>query len=256
MKTWREEECFPGGRQLSGHVVCSGTQSCSSLSDPVDCSPPGSSVHEVSQARTLDGLPFPPPGELPGPGTEPTPLAAPALSGRVFPTASAGEPTGMLLFSPYVASDSSPPRELQHARLPWPSLSPGACSNPYPLSWGCHTTIASSVAPFSSCPLSFSASGSFPMSRLFTSGGQSNGTSASASVLPMNIQGWFPLGWTGLISLQSKGLSRVFSSTTVQKHQLDPQPSLWSNSHIHNDYWKNHRFDCRDLCQQGDTSAF
>ena len=100
-----------------------------------------------------------------------------------------------------------------------------------PLSRWCHPTISSSVTPFS-CPQSFPASWSFPMSQLFTSGGQSIG--ASASVLPINIQGWFPLGWTDLISLLSKGLSRVFSSTTVQKHQFfNTHPSLWTNSHIH-----------------------
>ena len=98
----------------------------------------------------------------------------------------------------------------------------------------CHPTTSSSVALFSSCPQSFPASGSFPMNWLFASGGQSIGASASASVFPMNIQGWFPLGLTGLISLQSKGLSRVFSNTTIQKHQcFGAQPSLWSNCHIH-----------------------
>ena len=125
------------------------------------------------------------------------------------------------------------PHGLQHDRLPYPSPSPGACSNSCPLNRWCCLTISSSVAPFSSCLQSFPASGSFPMSGLFTSGDQSIGGSASASVLPMNIQGWFPLGWTGLISLQSKGLSRVFSSTTIWKHQFfSTQPSLWSNSHI------------------------
>ena len=98
----------------------------------------------------------------------------------------------------------------------------------------CHPTISSSVIPFSSCPQSFPASGPFQMSQLFTSGGQSIGVSASTSVLPMNTQDWFPLGWTGWISLQSKGLSRVFSNNTVQKHQFfSTQLSLWSNSHIH-----------------------
>ena len=108
---------------------------------------------------------------------------------------------------------------LQHTRLPSPSLSSGVCSSSYPLSQWCYLTTSSSATPFS-CPQSFSASGAFPMSQLFTSGGQSIGASASASVLPMNLQGWFPLGLTGLISLLSKGLSRVFSSTTVQKHQF------------------------------------
>ena len=139
----------------------------------------------------------------------------------------------LLLFSLQVLSDSLRPHGLQHIRLPCPSLSPGVCSNSCPLSQWCHPTISSSVACFSSCLQSFPASGSFPMSQLFTSGGQSIGVSASASVLPMNIQGWFPIELTGLISLQSKGLSRVFSNTTVQKHQFfSAQPSLWSNSHI------------------------
>ena len=122
---------------------------------------------------------------------------------------------------------------LQHARLPCPPPSPGACSNSCPLNQWCYPTISSSVIPFS-CPLSFPESGSFPMCQLFTSGGKSIGASASASVLPMNIQDWFPLGWTDWISLQSKGLSRVFSNTTVQTHQFfGAQLSLWSNSHIH-----------------------
>ena len=123
------------------------------------------------------------------------------------------------------------PHGLQHARLPCPSASPGACSNSCPSSWCCHPTISSSVIPFSSRLQSFPASGSFPMSPFFTSGGQSIGASASSSVLPVNIQDWFPLGLTGWISLQSKGLSRVFSSTTVRKRQFfSAQPSLWSNS--------------------------
>ena len=132
-----------------------------------------------------------------------------------------------------VVSDSLWPHELQQVRLPYPSLSLRVCSNSCPLSWWCHPTISSSVAPFSSCLQSFPASGSFAMSQFIASGGQSIGTSASASVLPVNIQGWFPLGLTGLISLLSKGLSRVFSSTTFLKHQFfGAQPSLWSNSHI------------------------
>ena len=123
---------------------------------------------------------------------------------------------------------------LQRARLPCPSPSPRACSNSCPLSWWCHPAILSFVILFSSCFQSFLASRSFLMSQLFISGGQRIGASASASALPMNIQDWFPLGWTGWISLQSKGLSRVFSNATVQKHQFfDAQHSLWSNSHIH-----------------------
>ena len=125
------------------------------------------------------------------------------------------------------------PHGLQHTRLPCPLLSPGVCSNSCPLSQWCHPTISSSVTPFSSCPQSFPASESFPISWLFASGGQSIGASASTSVLPMNIQGWFPLELTGLI-LRSKGLSIVFSSTTVQKHQFfSAQLSSWFNSHIH-----------------------
>ena len=117
-----------------------------------------------------------------------------------------------------VVSDSLLPHGLQHARPPCPSPTPRVNSNSCPLSRWCHPTISSSVIPFSPCVLSFWASGSFPMSQFFASGGQSIRVSASASVLPMNIQDWFPLGWTGWIFLPSKGLSRVFSNTTVQKH--------------------------------------
>ena len=124
--------------------------------------------------------------------------------------------------------------ELQHARLPYPSPAPGACSKSCPSSRWCHLTISSSVVPFSSHLQTFPASGLFSVSLLFASGGQSIGASASASVLPMYIQDWFPLGLTGLFSLQSKRLSRVFSNATVQKHQFfAPQLSLWSSSHIH-----------------------
>ena len=115
-----------------------------------------------------------------------------------------------LPFSHSVVSSSLRPHGLQHARLPCPSPTPRACSNSRPLSWWCHPAISSSVVPFSSCPQSLPASESFPVSRLFQAGGQSIGTSASASVLPMNIQDWFPLGWTGLISLQSKGKKNIF----------------------------------------------
>ena len=123
-------------------------------------------------------------------------------------------------FTRSVMSDSLWPHGLLHARLHCPLPTPGACLNSCPLSRWCHPTISSSVAPFSSCPQSFPGSRSFPMNGLFASGGQSIRASASASVLPMNIQGWFPLGLIGLISLLSKGLSRVFSSTTVWKHQF------------------------------------
>ena len=137
-------------------------------------------------------------------------------------------------FSCSVMSNSLRPHELQHARPPSPSPTPGVYSNSCPLSWWCHPTISSSIVPFSSWPQSFPASGSFPVSQLFASGGQSIGVSASTSVLPMNTQDWSPLGWTGWISLQSKGLSRVFSNTTVQKHQFfSAYLSSQSNSHIH-----------------------
>ena len=119
-----------------------------------------------------------------------------------------------------VMSNSLWSRGLQHARLPCPSPFPGACSDSHPLSQWCHPTTSSSVVPFSSCLQSFPASGSFLMSQVITSGGQSIRASALASVLPINIQDWFPLGLTGLITLQSRGLSRVFSSNTIQKYQF------------------------------------
>ena len=119
-------------------------------------------------------------------------------------------------FSHSVVSDSLWPHEPQHAKLPCPSPNPRVHPDPCPLSWWCHPAISSSIIPFSSCPQSFPPSGSFPVSRLFISDGQSIGVSASASVLPMNTQDWSPLGWTGWISLPSKGLSRVFSNTTVR----------------------------------------
>ena len=137
-------------------------------------------------------------------------------------------------FSPSVVSDSLRPHGPQQTRPSCPSPTPRVYSNSCPLSQWCHPTISSSVIPFSCCPQSFPASGSFQMSQFFASGGQSFGVSASTSVFPMNAQDWSPLGWTGWISLQSKGLSRVFSNTTVQKHQFfGAQLSSQSNSHIH-----------------------
>ena len=131
-------------------------------------------------------------------------------------------------------SDSLWPHESQHTRPPCPSPSPRVHSNSRPSSRWCQPAISSSIVPFSYWPQSLPASGSFPMSQLFAWGGQSTGVSASASVLPMNTQDWSPLGWTGWISLQSKGLARVFSNTTVQKHQFfSAQPSSQFNSHIH-----------------------
>ena len=128
--------------------------------------------------------------------------------------------TNLFQFSCSVMSNSLWPHELQHARPPCPSPTPRVHPNPCPLSRWCHPTISSSVVPFSFCPQFSPASGSFQMSQFFSSGGQSIGASASTSVLPMNTQGWSPLEWTGWISLQSKGLSKVFSNTTVQKHQF------------------------------------
>ena len=156
----------------------------------------------------------------------------------------------MLLFSHEVVSDSLWPHGLQHPGLPCPSPSPRVCPNSCLLSWWCHPIISSSVAPFFSCP----QSGSFPKRQLFSSGGQSTGASVSASVLPMNIQGWLPLGLTRLISVQSKKLSRVFSSTTINSLAISLfySPSL---KFIH-DYWKKHTFDCMDLCWPSDVFAF
>ena len=159
----------------------------------------------------------------------------------------------LFFFSHLVVSNSLRPHVLQNARLPCLSLSPGLCSNPCPLSQWCHPTISSSAAHFSfylqSCP----ASGFFPMSQLFATGGQSIAVSVPATVLPMNIQDWSPPGFTSLISLLSKRLSRVFSSATSWKHQFfGTQPSLWSISPI----CTNHSFNYMDLCRQSDVSAF
>ena len=147
-------------------------------------------------------------------------------------------------FSHSVVSDSLRPHGMQHSRPPCPSPTPGVYSDSCPSSRWCHPTISSSVVPFSSCLQSFPASGSFLMSQFFTSGGQRIGVSSSASVLPMNIQGWFLLGWTSLISLWSKGLSRVFSNTTVQKHQSSVLSFIYGPTltSIH-DHWKNHSHD-------------
>ena len=145
---------------------------------------------------------------------------------------------------------------LQHARLPCAPPPPRVYSNSCPLSQWCHPTISFSVISFSSRLQSFPASGSFPMSQLFASGGQSIKVSPSASVLPMNTQDWFPLGWTGWISLQSKVLSRAFSNTTVQNINSSVLSFLYSPTltSIH-DHWKNHSFDQTDLCWQSNVSA-
>ena len=154
-------------------------------------------------------------------------------------------------------SDSLRPYESQHVRPPCPSPTPRVHSNSCPSSRWCHLAISSSVIPFSSCPQSLPASGSFPVSQLFAWGGQSTGVSALVSFLPMNTQDWSPLEWISWISLQSKRLSRVFSNTTVQKHQFFCAvffgcPTLTST---HN-YWKNHSLDKTDLCWQSSVSAF
>ena len=161
-------------------------------------------------------------------------------------------------FSDSVVSNSLRPHEPQHTRPPCPSPTLGVYSNPCPSSRWCRPTISSAVIPFSSCPQSFPASGSFSMSQLFTSGGLSIGVSASASVLPMNSQDWSPVGWTVWISLLSKWLSRVLSNTTIQKHQffgaqLSSQSSSLTSTH---DHWKNHSLDYTDLCWQSNVSAF
>ena len=146
--------------------------------------------------------------------------------------------------SPSVVSNSLQPHGPQHSRPPCPSPTPRVYSNSCPLCRWCHPTISSSVVPFSSRLQSFPASGSFQMNQFFTSGGQSIGVSASTSVLLMNTQDWSPLRQTGWISLQSKGLSRVFSNTTVQKHLFfGTQFSLWTNFHIHIWLQENHSFD-------------
>ena len=174
-----------------------------------------------SRQEYWSGLPFPTPGDLPDPGIEPTSLEFPVFTGRFSNT----EPP--VQFSCSVVSNSLRSHGLQNARPPCLTPTPRIYSNLCPLSRWCHPTILSSVVPFFSHLQSFPASGSFPMSQFFTSDGQSIGVSASASVLPMNIQDWFPLGWTCWISLQSKGLSKVFYNATVQKHQfLSTQLSL------------------------------
>ena len=176
---------------------------------------------EFSRQEYWNGLPFPFTGDLPNLGIKPVSSASPALAGRFFTTSTTWEAQiRLLLFSRSVVSNSLWPPGQQRTRLPCPSPSPWACSNSCPLSQWCHPAISSSVVPFSSCPQSLPASGSFPMSQLFATGDQRIGASASASVLPMNIQNWSLLGLTGLISLLSKGLSGVFSSSTVWRHQL------------------------------------
>ena len=189
-----------------------------------------------SRQEYLSGFPCPSTGDLPDPGLEPGYPACPALQVDSLPTEILGRPIQFFQFSSVAQScltlgdpmnRSTPGLPVHHQLLE-------STQNPCPLSRWCHPAISSSVIPFFSHLQSFPASGSCPMSQLFSLGGQSIGDSASTSVLPMNTQAWFPLERTGWISLQSKGLSRVFSNTTVQKHQFfGTQLSLYSNSHIH-----------------------
>ena len=216
----------------------------------MDCSPPSYSVHGVSQARILEWVAISLPRRSSHPGIEPTSLVSLALAGGFVTTEPPGNPTDTfkswvttkysaitnhlqiirlldiilgiqsVQFSRSVVSDSLRFHEPQHARPPFPSTTPRVHPNSCPSSWWCHPAISSSVIPFSSCLQSLPASGSFPMSQLFAWGIQSTGVSALASVFPMIIQDWSPLEWTSWISLQSKGLSTVFSNTTVQKHKF------------------------------------
>ena len=187
----------------------------------MDCSPSGSSVHGIFQARRLEwvAIRFSRGSSQPRDRTQVMCTAHGLLYCRQILYWMSHQ-FSSVQFSQSVVSDSLRPHGPQHARLPYPSPTPGVHSNSCPLSRWCHPTISSSVVAFSSHFQSFPASGSFQMSQLSTSGGQRIGVSASTSVLPMDTQSWSPLGWTGWISLQSKGLSRVFSNTTVQKHQF------------------------------------
>jgi len=226
--------------------MCSAAQLCLSLWDPMDCSPPGSSIHGISQARILEqvAVSFSRGSSYP---RDQAHISRISCSGKRilyhWYTWEAlwswlGQVYSWLRLHAFIAkiqeglssvhsvmSDSLRPHEPQHARLPCPSSTPRVHPNPCPLSWWCHPTITSSVIPLSSCPQYFPASGSFQMSQLFTSGGQSIGVSASTSVLPMKTQDWFPLGWTGWISLQSKGLSK-----SLLQHHSSKASILWPSA--------------------------
>ena len=222
-------------------------QFCPTLCYPMDCSLSGSSVHGIFQARLLEWIVI----SLSRGSSQPRNWTQVShTAGRLF-TVWATRQAHLIIcwwtlrllpclgycsvqFSHSVVSDSLWPHESQHAKPPCPLPTPGVHSDSRPSSQWCHAAISSSVIPFSSCPQSLPASESFPMSQLFSWGGQSTGISASASFPPKKSQGWSPSEWTGWVSLQSKGLSRVFSNTTVQKHQFfGAQPSSQSNSHIH-----------------------
>ena len=220
-------------------------QSCPTLCDPMDYSLPDSSVHGDSPGKntgvSCHALNQ---GIFLTQGLNLSLLRLPHCSRSLYPLSWKARKIHSVQFSCSVMSDSLWPHGLQHNRFPFPSPSPEVCSNSCPLRQWYHPTISSSVIPFSSCLQSFPASGSFLMSWFFTSGGQSIGASASVSVFPMNIQDRFPLGLTCLISLQSKGLSRDFSNTTVQKHQFFSLNLLYGPTltSIH-DCWENHSFD-------------
>ena len=193
-------------------------QLCLTLHEAMDYSPPGSPAHGFSRQEYWSGLPFSPPDDLSD--LRWICFSCISCTGRWFFTSWVAQELRSVQFSHSVVSDSLQPHGLQHTRPPCRSPTPWVYSNSCPLSQWCHPTISSSVVCFSSHVQSFPASGSFPMSQPLASGGQNIGVSASTSVLPVNIQYWFPLGWSGWISLQSKGLSSVFSNTTVQKHQF------------------------------------
>ena len=215
-------------------VCVQSLQSCLNLCNLVDCSLPVSSVLGILQARILEWVAMPSSRGSFQPKDPIRISCVSCIAGGFFTTEPHGKPVlwVLLLFSHVVMSDFWWAHGLQNARLPCPLPSLRACSNSCPLNWWCYPTISSSVISFPSCIHSFPASGFFLMSWLFTSGGQRIGALASESVLPMNIQDWFPSGLTGLISLQSKGLSRVFSNTTVQKHQFLVLSLLYCPTHI------------------------
>ena len=207
--------------QRSLYVCAKLLQSYPTLCDPKDCSLPDLSVHGILQSRIFEWVAMSSSRESSWPRDQ-TWVSYNSCIGVwvLYHWCHLGSPTAVLQFRRSVVSDSLKPHGLQQARLPCPSPTPGACSNSCPSSWWYPPTISSSVGPFSSRLQSFPASGSLPMSQLFASDGQRIRVSTSGSVLPMNIQDWFPLGLIGLISLEPKGLSRIFSNTTVQKHQF------------------------------------
>ena len=229
-------------------------QSCLTAWDTMDCSPPGSSVHGIHQAIVAEWVVIPSSRESYWPRDQ-TLIISSIVRQILHPSATLEAHIHMcsvssFQFSHSVISNSLQPHDLQHARPPCPSPTPRIHSNSCPLSQWCHPAISSSVVPFSSCSQSSPSSGTFPKSQFFTWAGQSIGVSALPSALPMNTHDWSLLEWTGWTSLQSKGLSSVFSNSTVQKYQLfGAQLSSQSNSHIHTWPLKNHTLDQMDLCR-------